>query len=179
MSFALQASTMPLPPPPRMLERHRGVSFHEERFSWLRYEAESLFERHYREASEDLSVPLSPNWEMFGRLEKADLLVSVVARREGVPVGYAVYIIYPHMHHSDQLVADADLFFIDPRFRSGWIGVRLFQVAERLLREKGVDEIWNHVRLHVKPGRGGRDVGGLFRFLGYRPIETIYRKRIG
>jgi hypothetical protein len=51
-------------------------------------------------------------------------------------------------------------------------------VAEDLLREKGVAEVHNRVKLHVKPGRGGRTLGVLFRFLGYRPVEISYRKRI-
>jgi hypothetical protein len=37
----------------------------------------------------------------------------------------------------------------------------------------------NRVKLHVQPGRGGRDLGVMFRFMGYKPIETIYKKRIG
>lgn len=178
MSIALHAKASPLPPPPRLLDRYRGVSFHEERFSWLRFEAEHLFEAHYREASADLSVPLAVNWDVFARVEEAGLEACVVARRDGYPIGYAVYILSPHLHYATT-IADADVFFVDPRFRSGWIGVRLFRVAERLLREKGVDEIYNRVKLHVKPGRGGRDLGALFRWLGYRPVEVMYRKRTG
>lgn len=177
MSLALTSKAVPLPPPPRLLDRHRGVSFHEERFSWLRYEAEHLFADHYREASADLSLPLQINWPIFSRLEEVDLEVCVVARINGFPIGYAVYVLVPHLHY-DQRVADADVFFVDRRFRSGWIGVRLFQVAERLLRERGVNEIWSRVKLHVTAGQRRRDLGGLFRWLGYRPVETIYRKRL-
>jgi GNAT superfamily N-acetyltransferase len=178
MSFALGAKVIPLPPPPRLLARYRGFSFHEERFSWLRYEAEQLFQQHYREASADLSVPLDIDWTMFGRLEAVDMIACVVVRRAGAPIGYCVHIVYPHLHYTNHMVADVDVFFIDPAHRKGWLGIKLFQVAEQLLREKGVKEVWNRVKLHVKPGRGGRDVGTVFRFLGYKPTETIYRKRI-
>ena len=177
MSFALHAKPAPLAPPPRLLGRHRDVSFHEERFSWLRYEAEHLFEQHYREASADLSEPLAVNWAAYAKLEEAGAEACVVARREGYPVGYAVYLIVPHLHYATQ-VADADVFFLDPRWRSGWLGVRLLREAEKLLRERGVNEVLNRVKLHVQPGRGGRDLGPLFKFLGYRQVETQWRKRI-
>jgi GNAT superfamily N-acetyltransferase len=177
MSLALQAHATPLPAPPRLLARYRGVSFQEERFSWLRYEAEELFLQHYREASADLSVPLDVNWALYEKLEQAGIEACVVARKNAVPIGYAVYFIAPHAHYA-YTIAEADVFFIDPAHRSGWLGVRLFRVAEKLLAEKGVGEIHNRVKLHVKPGRGGRDLGVLFRFLGYRPIEMDYRKRI-
>jgi GNAT superfamily N-acetyltransferase len=179
MSFALQTNTMVLPPPPRLLARHRGYSFHEERFSWLRgdTDAEHLFLQHYAEASANLTTPLSINWTMFERLELAGIEVCVTVRRNGELVGYAVYFLAPHMHY-DLTIADADVFFLDPAHRSGWLGVRLLRISEELLREKGVGEVWNRVKLHVKPGRGGRDLGVLFRFLGYRPVETSYRKRI-
>jgi GNAT superfamily N-acetyltransferase len=177
MSFALSAKAVPLPPPPRLLARSRGVSFHEERFSWLQHEAGGLFHAHWAEASADLSQPLAVNWGLYERLEQANLEVCVVARHEAVPVGYAVYIVQPHLHY-DLVIADNDLFYLDPAYRYGWLGVKLFTLAEQLLRERGVNEVINRCKLHVKPGRGGRDVGGIFRLLGYRPIETLYRKKL-
>lgn len=177
----MSVATKPLPidllPPPRVLGSHRDVTFTEEPFSALRYEAGHLFEAHYEEASADLTVPLRVNWDVYQRLERAGLEVCVVVRRSGWVIGYAVYILAPHLHY-DTTVADADVFYLDPRFRSGWIGVRLFREADALLKTKGVDEVVNRVKLHVQPGRGGRDLGGIFRWLGYRPVETLWRKRI-
>jgi len=177
MSVALHARIQPLPAPPRILARHRGYTFNEERFTWLRYSGPPLFERHYREASADLSVPLDPNWDLYDTMEQKGLEVCIALRKGGALVGYVVYLMAPHLHY-DHIVAEADVFFIDQGHRSGWLGVKLFQVAEELLREKGVSEVCNRIKLHVKPGRGGRDLGALFRFLGYRPVETNYRKRI-
>ena len=177
MSVALHTRFKPLPAPPRVLARHRGYGFHEERFSWLRHSGAELFERHYREASADLTVPLDPNWPLYDAMEQQNLEACVVIRKDGALIGYAVFLMTPHLHY-DHVVAEADVFFIDPAHRSGWLGVKLFQLTEDLLREKGVSEICSRVKLHVKPGRGGRDLGMLFEFLGYRPVETNYRKRI-
>jgi GNAT superfamily N-acetyltransferase len=177
MSVALSAHTSSLPPPPRLLARYRGYSFHEERFSWLRGEGDELFEAHYREASADLSIPLDVRWDMYENLELAGLEVCAVIRRDSALIGYVVYIVVPHLHYQ-HTVADIDVFFIDPAHRKGWLGVRLFQIAETLLRPRGVTEVCSRIKLHVKPGRGTRDLGALFRWLGYRPVETLYRKRI-
>ena len=177
MSVALQAHAAPPHTPPRLLARHRGISFHEAHFGWLRYEAEELLQAHYREASVDLTVPLDPNWDLYEKLEQGGLEACVVARKDGVPIGYVVYFVMPSLHYR-YTVADNDIFYLDPAYRSGWLGARLFQIAELLLRERGVSQIVNRIKLHVKPGRGTRDIGVLFRWLGYRPIETVYRKRI-
>lgn len=177
MSFALTAKATPRPPPPRTLEVYRGVMFREERFSWLRYEAGNLFYGHYFEASADLSVPLEVNWPLYEQLEQSNLEVCVVARRDSVAVGYAVYFIVPHLHY-DQLVAENDVFYLAPEERRGDMGMRLFRHAEQLLRERGVDEMLARVKKHVKPGRGRSDLGPMFEHLGYRPIETVFRKRL-
>jgi len=177
VSLALSAQTVPLPPPPRLLARHRGVTFHEERFSWLRHEGDHLLQMHYREASADLSVPLDMNWELYEKLEQAGVEACVVARKDSEPIGYAVYIIVPQLHYR-RAVADDDLYFIHPRYRSGWLGVKLFRVAEALVREHGASVICARVKFHVKPGRGRGDLGPVFRYLGYRPIETHWQKRI-
>ena len=178
MSFALHAKHPPIPPPPRLLARHRGISFHEERFSWLRFEAEHLFVAHYREASADLSVPLEINWEFYEKLEQADLTVCVVARaKSGLPVGYAVFVLTPHLHYR-MLQGANDVFFLAPEYRRGWLGVKLLRLAEHALKERGVGQIVTPIKLHVRPGKRGTDVGPLFRYLGYRPIEMVYSKRI-
>src|SRR5215472_12663552 len=160
MSFALQAKATAPPPPPRLLEWYDGITFREERFSWLRYEAGELFEGHYREASADLSVLLVFNWSLYEKLEQSGLEVCVVARKGATAVGYAVYFILPHLHY-DQLVAESDVFYLDPAERRGWVGARLFHNAERLLRERGVDEMIGRTKLHVRPGRGRSDLGPL------------------
>lgn len=156
----------------------RGLTFEEERFSSLRDEGAALFEAHYREASADLSVPLEVDWAMFERLEDAGMEVCIAARDRGRLIGYAVYILHPHLHYRGLSVAEVDVFFLNPADRRGSTGMRLFRAAERVLALRGVQEIWNRVKLHVKPGRGRSDLGPLFRRLGYRAVETTYRKRI-
>lgn len=156
-----------------------GVVFREETFSRLRAEGSPLFLAHWHEATADRSVPLDVDWALFEQIERADMEVCITARRSGVLIGYAVYLVHDHLHYRGLKVAEADVFFLNEDDRAGFVGIKLFQVAEALLQERGVNEVWQRVKLHVRPGRGRSDLGPLFTYLGYRPVETIYRKRIG
>lgn len=154
------------------------VVFHPCRFTALRHQGAALFALHWLEATADRSVPLAIDWDVFEQLEEQGREVCVAVYWGDVLVGYAVYLLHDHLHYRGLRVAEADVFFLRPEDRSGFVGVKLFQVAERLLKERGVAEVWQREKLHVRPGRGAHGVGSVFRYLGYRPVETIWRKRI-
>jgi GNAT superfamily N-acetyltransferase len=158
---------------------HRDYLFHTTKFSALRLEGSALFAMHWLEASADHSVPLAVDWGLFLTMEEygAELCVAVRAPF-GVLVGYAVYIIHHHLHYAGLKVAEADAFFLRHEDRHGWLGAKLFQFAEQELRKMGVHEVYQRVKKHVRPGRGRSDLGPLFKYLGYREVETIWRKRI-
>lgn len=155
------------------------VLFHETTFSSLRVEGSALFAQHWAEANASADVPLDVDWEQFERIEAAGFEVCVAARLAAVLIGYAVYIWHPSTHYRGFTVAEADAFFLREEDRRGSVGIRLFRFAEDLLRARGVHQVHQRVKLHVRPGRGRSDLGPLFRFLGYDAIETLYRKRIG
>src|SRR5262249_37202255 len=81
------------------IDRYRGVTYRSEPFSSIAGEGAQLFHKHYLEASANLNEPLNVNWDMFRKLEKAGLEVCVTARHTGRLIGYAVYILIPHMHY--------------------------------------------------------------------------------
>jgi L-amino acid N-acyltransferase YncA len=149
-------------------------------FTALRAEGEAsgLFLAHWCEATADTTIPLNVDWERFRAFETAGMEVCVAARRNGRLIGYAVYLVFPHLHYRGWIVADSDVFFLEPEDRKGWIGINLFRAVEAALRAKGVDEVYQRVKLHVKPGRGRGHLGTLFRFLGYRAVELTYRKKL-
>jgi GNAT superfamily N-acetyltransferase len=169
---------LPAPLPEIKVGECSGVTFWQSTFSQLRAEGLPLFLLHWAEASADRSVPLAVDWECFKALERIDAELCIAVRRDGKLIGYAVYLIHTHLHYQGYRVAEADVFFLHEEDREGWIGIKLFQIAEELLRARGVDEVWQRAKLHVKPGRGRSDLGPLFRYLGYRPVETVYRKRL-
>jgi GNAT superfamily N-acetyltransferase len=158
--------------------RRGQVLFHETTFSSLRFEGSALFAQHWLEASADRSVPLDVDWDRYAWLEEQKHEVCIAARMDGILVGYAVYLWWNHLHYSGLKVAEADAFFLREEDRNGWVGIKLFRFAEEALRQRGIEEVHQRVKLHVRPGRGRSDLGPLFEYLGYRPVETTYRKRI-
>lgn len=155
------------------------VTYQEERFTDLREEGAALFAQHWLEASADRSVPLDVDWQQYENMESIGAMLTVTARRGGELIGYAVYVVWPHLHYRGRLIADADSFFLDPADRRGFVGVLLFREAETMLRARGAHEVWARVKLHVRGGkRRTHDLCGLFRWLGYSPVEIILRKRL-
>src|SRR6202007_1830083 len=100
-------------------------------------------------------------------IEAAGHEVCIAARWAGVLVGYAVYRWHEHLHYRGLRVAEADAFFLREQDRTGFVGIKLFQVAEEALRRRGIQEVHQRVKLHVRPGRGHSDLGPLFEYLGY------------
>ena len=69
------------------------------------------------------------------------------------------------------------MFWLDPVYRLGWTGIRMFKETEKMLKETGVKMVFVHTKLHFEADRG--TIGKLFDRLGYKPVETVYSKFIG
>lgn len=132
-----------------------------------------LFDLHWQEIALDKAkVPLNPDVDTFRALEDAGLLLIVTARDGEKMVGYHVSIVRPHLHYKQSLTAYADMYFIHPDYRQGMTGVRLFKYLEGVLRERGVERIYQGTKIH-------KDMGRLFERLGYKETERLYVKWIG
>lgn len=132
-----------------------------------------LFDLHWEEIALDKAkVPLNPDVDTFRVLEQAGLLLIVTARDGDKMVGYHVTIVRPHLHYKHSLTAYADMYFIHPDYRQGMTGVRLFKYLESVLRERGVERIYQGTKIH-------KDMGRLFERLGYKETERLYVKWIG
>lgn len=157
-----------------------GVTYRVCPFTSLRAEGEAsgLFLAHWCEATADPTIPMNIDWEAYRRLEMAGLEICIAVRRDDRLIGYGVYLIYPHLHYRGWIMGDSDVFFVHPSERRGRVGLDLFRAVEEQLRLKGVDEMVQRVKLHVRPGRGRSTLGPLFERLGYRAVETVYRKKL-
>ena len=135
-----------------------------------------LLQRHWREIAlfQD-KVPLDPNFEAYYDYERNNQLAVLVARSKGMMVGYDAYIVGPMLHYRSTLGAKNDIFWLDPAFRGGWDGVRMFKEAERGLKRLGVKVVFHGPKLHFENGR----VVELLKRLGHVPIETVTAKWIG
>lgn len=132
-------------------------------------EMKALLPVHYDELCVTKDFPLMPDYAAYGRLDVAGMLKCIVARVDGELVGYALFIVQPHLHYMTCKTAFEDLYFLRKDHRLGRTGIRLFQFAEAALRADGVNRIIMHTKIHL-------DNSKLFEYLGYRHTDKLYTK---
>ncbi len=138
----------------------------------VKAEGQELLHEHYLELTKHKEVvKLAPDWEAYEGLEAAGKLMSLVVRAEGVLVGYAAFLIGPHLHYRDLFVAVNDVLFLKAEYR-GSTGVRLIKAVEDLMQKLGVQKIlW-----HAKPGTV---LEKLLPRMDYSPEDTVFGKLLG
>jgi GNAT superfamily N-acetyltransferase len=132
-------------------------------------ELKGLLPVHYDELCVTKDFPLMPDYVAYGRLCAADMLKCIVARSDGELVGYALFIVQPHLHYVTCKTAFEDVYFLRKDHRLGRTGIRLFQFAEQALRDAGVNRIIMHTKIHL-------DNSKLFEYLGYKMTDKLYTK---
>lgn len=143
-----------------------------ERFGYFANELPPLFARHWREiALNQDKVPLDPNWDRYYEYDLLNILQTLTVRSNGVLVGYVFMLVHPHLHYASTLWAQSDIFWLDPAYRSGWTGVRMFKEVEAGMRKLGVKVVMLNEKLHFDSR-----VGELFKRLGFTHTENIFSK---
>jgi len=147
--------------------------FRWERFNTIAHELPPLFQEHWREASLEKD-PLDPDWDRYYSWDVSGMLRVLTIRDQGRLVGYLFLLLSPHVDSKQMLYAHAEKFWLDPVFRAGWTGIKLFKEAIRGATEWGAKELSVPVGLHVMDGR----LEKLLKRLGFRPVETIHARRL-
>lgn len=117
-------------------------------------------------------VPFDPDYERYLSMDASGALSVVTARCDGRLIGYSICAIATHSHSKHTLHAFTDLFFVDPEYRKGFVGVKLLRAAEQELAHRGVVKHYTGAKIH-------KDLRRLFEYLGYHPNEVVYSKIIG
>ena len=122
-------------------------------------------------------MPLEPAWDRYFDMALVRQLHCLTVRDNGVLVGYLFVVVCPHLHYASTLWAQTDLFWLDPAYRSGFTGVRMFKEMEKKLREFKVKVVYINAKLHFESDRG--TIGKIFERLGYKAVEIAYSKYLG
>lgn len=127
---------------------------------------------HWRELGRYPFPDIEPgfNESLYIALEAAGGLRVFTARDNGALVGYAVFFLQLHPHHTSALYAMEDMLYVLPA-RRGFTGARLIRFVERELAADGVQVITQAVPVT-------NDWSKLLERMGYTPIEQIYAKRL-
>ena len=146
------------------------LTFQKELFAAIAPELPPLFMKHWEEVALDRDViKLAPDWIGYVALEAQGALQVVTARDDGKLVGYYFVFIRPNLHYRDSKTAFTDIFYLDPDYREGLNGLKLFTAMEGLLRAQGVQKFYVVTKVHLP-------LTMLMKRLKYRFIERIYTK---
>lgn len=112
-------------------------------------EIQPLIAAHYEEICAHPEVlTLDPDYDKYVELCDKGFLRIMTVRDEGSLIGYLVCMITPHLHYIDTVFALVDLVYIDPAYRGGTVGYRLFKrAAEDLKTNCGVKIISVHMKI--------------------------------
>jgi hypothetical protein len=132
-------------------------------------ELQALAEREYDEVGQKDLERLNVDWARYGELDAARKLATFIAKRDGVIVGYAVFVVQTHIHYQDALVAANSAVYAAPEVRAGRVVLKLLRFAEMGLKAQGVQKIYYHVKRE-------KDFGRLLGRLGYQDVERMYAK---
>lgn len=147
-----------------------------ERFHTIAHELPPLFLEHWRElALNKDTIPLDPDWDRYYAEDVAGILRVLTARvPSGELVGYVFLKIGPHQHYKTTIWGLVDIYWIDPLYRQGWTGVRLFKTLIKDAKTMGVINLLLGTKTHFMENR----VTKLLQRLGFKPIETIHAMRL-
>ncbi len=132
-------------------------------------EMKGLFELHYEELCVTKDFPLAPDYDAYKRLAENGMLRCITVRADDDLIGYAIFIIQPHLHYMTCKTAFEDIYFIRKEYRKGRVGLRLFKYAEEVLKGIGVNRIIMHTKIHM-------DNSSLFEYLGYKWTDKLFTK---
>lgn len=138
-------------------------------FSSFEKELDGLMAEHYDELCVTKDFPLAPEYEAYHKMDDAKMLRCITVRCDGVLIGYAVFIIQPHLHYRTCLTAFEDIYFLKKEYRIGRVGIRLFKYAEQVLQQIGVNRIIVHTKVHSDNSR-------LFEYLKYKFTDKLFSK---
>jgi GNAT superfamily N-acetyltransferase len=132
-------------------------------------EMEKLFLLHYEELCVTKDFPLAPDYDAYRRLANAGMLRCITVRADEEVIGYAIFIVQPHLHYMTCKTAFEDIYYIRPDFRKGRVGIKLFKYAEEVLKRIGVNRVIMHTKIHM-------DNSKLFEYLGYKWTDKLFTK---
>lgn len=147
---------------------------HERMDSLLMDEMESLWKIHWEEvANYQDKMKLNVDRELYTQMQDSGLYQTITARNEeGALIGYIGFLITTHPHYKESIFANMDNVFLHKDYRKGFVGIKLFQRAEKLLKELGVDII-------MMRSKHKSDLSPIFKLMNYSLTETVYSKYIG
>ena len=124
-----------------------------------------------RTNAQDGQPKLLMDWASMIKLESMGKVALFTARIENKLVGFALYVMYPHLHHGGNIWAMCDILAVDPDQRGKGVATNIVEHAERRFKQMGITQMMHSYRTIY-------GVTPLFEKLGFTCIEHLYRKAL-
>jgi hypothetical protein len=135
-------------------------------------EIKELLQEHYEELTLNKGhIKLKPVWNQYFDMENTEKFFAIIARMDGVVVGYSGFILDKHLHYEDILVAANDVLFLKKEHRLGMTGIKLLKFSEKFMSDMGA----NRITWHIKYKNDFRNI--LYR-MGYLDEDIIVGKML-
>lgn len=99
-------------------------------------------------------------------LEREDAVIFLAFRAQQ-PVGMLAAYVFEHPYSGERTASEL-VWWVEPEHRG--VGVRLLKAAEHWAKEQGATVIQM-----IAPNR---HVGEFYRRVGYRPVETVFQRKV-
>jgi GNAT superfamily N-acetyltransferase len=146
------------------------ITYQQEFLTQVKPDIEPLLRQDWEEIEHNKELyKLNPDWDIYQTLEDNNSLRIFTCRYNNKLIGYFVVILTPNIHSKGNLIAVADVIFLDKEYRSGLIGYKLFKFSEACIKEDGIKT------LHVTTTEEN-PIDSLMMKLGYLKVETKFEK---
>lgn len=157
------------------------ITFQKELFVDIQKELPQIFYSHWLETGTNKEeVFLDPDWGKYNLLQQSGVLHIITIRHNKLLIGYYFGLVQPHLHYSSTISGHTDIFYLAPMYRKGYIGVRLFLEAEKMLRSLSVKRWHVGAVLHssIYSKKKSLDIEPLLTRLGFSFTEKHFSKML-
>jgi len=112
-----------------------------------------------------------PDYLRYIKMQEAGVLTVLTCRNDKELIGYTFFNIFNGIRFPDCKIAREDLYYIKPEFRGQGLGKKLFIETEKLLKEKGANQVIFTTKTY-------QDYSHIFESLGYEFYEKQFSKKL-
>jgi len=149
------------------------VTYQEEQLKDFVHEFDKLLKPHMAEINitQKYGFEFKPDYLKYMKLQEVGVLTVLTCRSNKELIGYTFFNIFNGIRFPDCKTAREDLYYIKPEFRGQGLGKKLFIETEKLLKEKGANQVIFTTKTY-------QDYSHIFESLGYEFYEKQFSKKL-
>ncbi|MDE2096654.1 MAG: GNAT family N-acetyltransferase [Patescibacteria group bacterium] len=127
---------------------------------------------HWAELAVHKDIPLDPDFDFYKKADEIGLLEIMTVRKDGVLIGYALWVVKRHPHYKAHSWAINDIIWLRPDHRRENIGSSFIAFWEAEFRRKNVSVV------HVETKIASTALMFLLMKNGYQATSAGVEKRL-